>query len=45
MLSSVPIKLVFALLALVCFALAFFGVPRYSWRDGGFFFALLALVS
>ena len=45
MIASVSIKLVFVILALVCFALAFFQVPRYSWRDGGFFFALLALVS
>lgn len=42
MLGSLSIKLVFIVLALVCFALAFFGVPRFSWRDGGFFCVLIA---
>ena len=45
MISSVSLKLVFGVLALVCFALAFFGVPKYSWRDGGLFFAMLFLMS
>jgi len=45
MFGSVPLKLLFVILALVCFALAFVNVPKFSWRDGGFFFALLALVA
>jgi hypothetical protein len=44
MLGSVPLKLLFVVLALVCFALAFFNVPRYNWMCGGFFFTLLAFM-
>ena len=44
MLGSVPLKLLFGLLALICFALAFFAVPKYSWRDGGFFFLTLVVL-
>lgn len=40
----ITLKLLCIVLALVCFALAFFNVPRYSWQNGGFFFALLAFV-
>jgi hypothetical protein len=42
MLGSVSLKLLFVVLALVCFALAFFNVPRFNWTAGGFFFVLLA---
>jgi hypothetical protein len=45
MLGSLSLKLIFLILSLVCFGLAFFGVPKYSWQNGGFFFALLCLVS
>jgi hypothetical protein len=44
MLGSVPLKMLFVVLALVFYALAFFGVPRYNWMCGGFFFTLLAFV-
>jgi hypothetical protein len=38
-------KLVCVILALICFAFAFFGKPvlGVSWRDGGYFFVVLAL--
>lgn len=42
MLSSISVKLIFILLALICFALAFFNMPRYNWTAGGFFFVTLA---
>lgn len=42
MLGTVSIKLLFIVLALVCFALSFFNVPRFNWASGGFFFVLLA---
>lgn len=38
-------KLIFLVLALVCFGLSFFNVPKYNWQSGGFFFALLVLAS
>jgi len=40
---SITPKLIFLILALVCFAFAFFGKPAagVSWRDGGYFFTLL----
>ena len=41
MLGSLSFKLLFLILALVCFGLAFFNVPRYNWQAGGFFFTLL----
>jgi len=44
MLGSISLKLLCIVLSLVCFALSFFGVPRFSRRDGGFFFAFLAFV-
>lgn len=34
--------LLFVVLALVCFALAFFNVPRANWIAGGYFCTLLA---
>jgi uncharacterized membrane protein YobD (UPF0266 family) len=43
-LGSVSLKMLFIVLALVCFGLSFFQVPRYNWQSGGFFFALLAFV-
>lgn len=45
MLTSISLKLVFLLLALVFFALAFFGLPRYRWEWGGVFFLVLAWAS
>ena len=42
---GVPFKLVCMILALVCFALAFFNVPRYNWTAGGFFFTLLVFAA
>jgi uncharacterized membrane protein YobD (UPF0266 family) len=44
MLGSISLKLLFIVMALVCFALSFFNVPRYNWQSGGFFFALLAFM-
>lgn len=38
---TVTLKLVFLILALVCFALAFANVPKFNWQAGGFFFTLL----
>jgi len=43
MLGSVSLKLLFVVFALVCFALAFFNIPRYNWTAGGFFFVTLAI--
>jgi hypothetical protein len=37
-------KYICLLLALVCFALATFGVPKASWRDAGFGFVVLSLL-
>ncbi len=43
MLGSITLKLIFIILALVCFGLAFFNIPRYNWTAGGFFFVTLAI--
>lgn len=37
-------KLICLLLAIVCFILAAFGVPKLSWRDAGFAFVTLSLL-
>jgi len=42
---ALTIGLVFLILAVICFALAAFGVQaRIGWRDAGFAFVTLALI-
>lgn len=38
------LRFIFLILALVCFVLAAFSVPRLSWRDAGFAFLVLAFI-
>jgi hypothetical protein len=44
MLGSISLKLIFAMLAVVFFGLAFFGVPKYGWQWGACAFVVLAFM-